>query len=138
MKPSEDTRACGRAGCGHERRVHDHYAHSTHCSLTGCLCRKWHRPRRENTGFIDILLLISGHEEGSLSPLKKWRVIITAWARELWLDVAYEPWRLVPHLRSPRRIPAGDGYVCSRCGSRSARVQAAGQRVAEMRRRQFS
>jgi hypothetical protein len=84
------------------------------------------------------LLLIAGHEEWSLSSLKKQRVIIAAWARGLWVTVAYEPWRLVPHLRSPRRVPAGDGYECSRCGSRSARVQAAGQQAADIRRRQLS
>jgi hypothetical protein len=83
-------------------------------------------------------LLISGHEEGSLSTVKKLRVIITARARELWVGIAYEPWRLLPHLRRPRRVPGGDGYECSRCGSRSARVQAAGQRVADFRRRQLS
>jgi len=77
---------------------------------------------------------------------RKLRVIIAGWARgpginamyELWLGLTYEPWRLVPHLRSPRRVPAGDGYECSFCGSRSARVQAKGQRKAEAIRRQFA
>lgn len=57
-----------------------------------------------------------------------YRTLVRLWARELWLNVTTEPWLLVPHFHRPDRVPKGDAWYCSLCGSRSARVQRKGRR----------
>lgn len=67
-----------------------------------------------------------------------WTTWLGLWARELWIEVTEQPMRLVPHLRVPVQCGPGDGYRCRVCGSRSARVQEAGARVAMARRAAMS
>lgn len=64
---------------------------------------------------------------------------VRLWIRQLWIEVTEQPALLVPH---PHKVEGrhgpGDGYRCSRCGSRSARVQAKGQRQAQSLRGMLS
>lgn len=60
-----------------------------------------------------------------------YRTWLRLWAEEIRVNVTTEPWRLVPHPHRPVRVPAGDGWYCSWCGSRSAAVQVKGIRKRE-------
>lgn len=59
-----------------------------------------------------------------------WTTWLRLWAKSVWIEVTEQPMRLVPHLRTPVRSGPVDGYRCKVCGSRSARVQDAGAKVA--------
>lgn len=65
--------------------------------------------------------------------MKRWpkaKLIASSWLRELWLNARYEPVKLLPCLHPAGRLTywasAGE-WVCQRCGSSKARVQARGQ-----------
>jgi hypothetical protein len=67
----------------------------------------------------------------------RYRTWAWLWLRELWVNAATRPMLLVPHLHRARRRP-GDGFQCALCGSRSARVQRKGNRLAERMRRELA
>jgi hypothetical protein len=65
--------------------------------------------------------------------MDKWpkaKLIASSWLRELWINARYEPVKLLPCTHPVRRLKywasAGE-WVCQRCGSSKARVQARGQ-----------
>jgi hypothetical protein len=62
-----------------------------------------------------------------------WRVFLSSWGTEFWLNLRYSPMRLTPCAHPAKRIVywhAGGEYVCERCGSSSGGVQRKGREAA--------
>jgi len=69
------------------------------------------------------------------------RAVIAAWFREVWINLRYDPARLVlafHFAHKPRYWAERGEFECTRCGSAAPEVQAKGRRKAEAIRGQFA
>lgn len=67
----------------------------------------------------------------------RYRTWLRLWLRELWVNAVTRPMLLVPHPHQAKRRTSL-GFQCAWCGSRSARVQRKGNRLAERMRRELA